>query len=123
MPMSFYHVSTNMEETMDSNSMDALFSGLTRPRDETVMNEGREGIKGKETKSVSIQEAPKAKKKERFCTIVDTDTLRKIRIIASREGLQIKEVVNAAFDRAIAVYERRHGKVDGDMRTNPKDLF
>lgn len=104
--------------------MDALFSGLTKPRDETAQNEGNKGIKGKEAKHVSRQNATAPnKKEERFCTIVDSDTLRKIRIIASREGLQIKEVVNAAFDKAIAAYERKHGKVDREMRTDPKDLF
>ena len=37
-------------------------------------------------------------KEERFCTIVSSGHLNKIRLIASREGLQIKDVVNAATD-------------------------
>lgn len=104
--------------------MDALFSGLTRQRNENVADAEHKEIKGKEAKPANGQAIIKPKKsEERFCTIVESDTLRKIRIIASREGLQIKEVVNAAFDKAIVSYERKHGKVDGDMRTNPKDLF
>ena len=60
---------------------------------------------------------------ERFCTIVQSDTLRKIRIIANREGLQIKEVVNAAFNKAIKSYERKHGSVDGAMKGDASNLF
>ena len=55
--------------------------------------------------------------------IVQSDNLRKIRIIANREGLQIKEVVNAAFEKAIKSYERRKGPVDGRMKGDAKNLF
>ena len=75
------------------------------------------------TTSFSGNESEEKPAEERFCTIVQSDTLRKIRIIANREGLQIKEVVNAAFDKAIKSYERKHGKVDGDMKGDASNLF
>ena len=60
---------------------------------------------------------------QRFCTIVSSDLIRKIRIIANRERLQIKDVVNAAFEKAIKSYERKHGTIDDDVKRDAKDLF
>lgn len=75
-------------------------------------------------KSVKSDKEPSERvSEERFCTIVQSDILRKIRIIANREGLQIKEVVNAAFEKAIKSYERRNGPVDGRMKGDAKNLF
>lgn len=59
---------------------------------------------------------------ERFCTIVDKELLRKIRIIAKREGLNVKTVVNAAFEKAVRSYERKHGELK-DTRCDTSDLF
>ena len=58
-----------------------------------------------------------------FCTIVSSNLLKKVRIIATREGLQIKDVVEAAFEKAISNYERKHGKIEDDPKKNVKDLF
>ena len=75
-------------------------------------------------KSVKSDKEPSERvSEERFCTIVQSDILRKIRIIANREGLQIKEVVNAAFEKAIKSYERKNGPVDGRMKGDAKNLF
>ena len=62
-------------------------------------------------------------KESRFCTIVEVNTLKKIRIIAKREGLQIKEVVGAAFLKAIASYEAKHGRIDGTQQSRADSLF
>ena len=62
-------------------------------------------------------------KESRFCTIVEVNTLKKIRIIAKREGLQIKEVVGAAFLKAIASYESKHGRIDGTQQSRADSLF
>lgn len=64
-----------------------------------------------------------AEKESRFCTIVEVNTLKKIRIIAKREGLQIKEVVGAAFLKAIASYEAKHGRIDGTQQSRADSLF
>ena len=64
-----------------------------------------------------------AEKESRFCTIVEVNTLKKIRIIAKREGLQIKEVVGAAFLKAIASYESKHGRIDGTQQSRADSLF
>jgi NRPS condensation-like uncharacterized protein len=58
-----------------------------------------------------------------LCTIVDKELLRKIRTIATREGLQIKDVIGAAFMKAVKSYERKHGPIEGDGKTRIRDLF
>ena len=110
---------------MNNKNLDALFTGLTG----TVKSssEGQDVMeKQAQTSDLTVPTERQSREKpaeERFCTIVQSDTLRKIRIIAKREGLQIKEVVNAAFDKAIKSYERKHGSVDGAMKGDASNLF
>ena len=113
---------------MDNKSLDALFTGLTvtgNPPKETENKPIPE--KGKKGKSLSARakqrQLEKERQEERFCTIVRSDILKKVRIIATREGLQIKDVVEAAFEKAISNYERKHGKIEDDPKKNVKDLF
>ena len=115
---------------MDNNRLDALFSGLTRT------NEAEDKQPIQQETSANAPSTPQAgnarakqkkfeteKQVERFCTIVKTEQMKKLRIIAKREGLQIKDVVEAAFGKAITAYERKHGKIEEDSRKNLKDLF
>ena len=110
---------------MNNKNLDALFTGLTG----TVKSssEGQDVMeKQAQTSDLTVPTERQSREKpaeERFCTIVQSDTLRKIRIIANREGLQIKEVVNAAFNKAIKSYERKHGSVDGAMKGDASNLF
>ena len=112
---------------MNNESLDALLHGLTGTAKQPVAGT----VSTSQTKPVVSHDAtPKSPKQpqeripeERFCTIVQSDLLRKIRIIANREGLQIKDVVNAAFEKAIKSYERKHGTVDGGMKGDASNLF
>ena len=47
----------------------------------------------------------------RFCTMADDDKVTKIRTIAAREGIAIKDFMNLAFDKIINEYERKYGTV------------
>ena len=69
------------------------------------------------------KEKERAKSEERFCTIVSSELLKKIRIIAKREGLPIKDIVSAAFEKAIDLYEQKHGEVFENQKKNAKELF
>lgn len=45
------------------------------------------------------------------CTVVPVDQMAKVREIARRECLPIKDVVSAALAAAITRYEKKHGPV------------
>ena len=113
---------------MDNKSLDALFTGLTVKGNTSDKPEAKPvAYKEKKGKSLSARakqkQLEKERQEERFCTIVNSEILKKIRIIATREGLQIKDVVEAAFGKAISNYERKHGKIEEDRKKNVKDLF
>lgn len=103
---------------MNNDSLDALFTGLTgtsqKPKHSEVLTNPQRTARKKK---------PRVLEEERFCTIVSSVLLHKIRLIASREGLQIKDVVNAAFEKAIKSYERKHGVIEGDIKGNVGNLF
>ena len=103
---------------MNDKKLDALFSGLTGK----TGSEQTKEQKGKEAEQTAIKQ-PNSDRQTRFCTILSNDLQRKIRIIASKESVQIKDVVEAALQKAIDSYERKHGKVDGDIKGNAKNLF
>ena len=103
---------------MNNESLDALFTGLTGMPQEERPSTSAASLHGAARKNKS-----KDTKEERFCTIVSSDLLHKIRLIASREGLQIKDVVNAAFEKAVKSYERKHGVIEGEVRRNVGNLF
>ena len=119
---------------MDNNRLDALFSGLTRTNEaedkQPIQQETSANAPSTPAKKPKAGNARAKQKKfetepqvERFCTIVKTEQMKKLRIIAKREGLQIKDVVEAAFGKAITAYERKHGKIEEDSKKNLKDLF
>lgn len=103
---------------MNNDSLDALFTGLTGTHEESKPSKAASRSQRKARKN-----KPSVNKEERFCTIVSSDLLHKIRLIASREGLQIKDVVNATFEKAIKSYERKHGVIKDDGRSNVDNLF
>ena len=105
---------------MDDNSFDALFSGLTGKSEEKPQAEPKEN-EGKKQEVKEYKTEPK--QESRFCTILRKDLQKKIRLIALKESLQIKDVVEAALQKAVESYERKHGKVEDDIRGNPKNLF
>ena len=108
---------------MNNNNLDALFTGLTGANtEETVSKPTASPPSVDERKGRKATPSTKQPEK-RFCTIVSSALLRKIRIIANREGLQIKEVVNAALEKAVKNYERKYGTVDGEVKRSAKDLF
>lgn len=48
----------------------------------------------------------------RVCIVANTEKMDKIREMAFRETLTIKEVMEAAMDLAIQTYEKKHGKLN-----------
>jgi len=118
---------------MNSNELDALFTGLTgtatkegvtasKPATTAVIaSKDKKPAVGKERTRQKRHE--KERQEERFCTIVSSDVLKKIRTIAAREGMQIKDVIEAALVKAIGGYEQKHGVIEEDTKRKAIDLF
>lgn len=107
-------------EQIDEKSTEAELLPVVK----SLMNENPSTPEGKPKRK--YKKRKKAEKgsmnEERFCTIADKDQLRKLRIIAKREGLNVKDVVGAAFEKAIRSYERKHGELQ-ESRNDTRDLF
>lgn len=115
---------------MNNSSLDALFSGLTQSESTEKQGLSKQTAPAKEKpveQPIKAREKQKqqerSKNEERFCSIVSSELLKKIRIIAKREGLPIKDIVDAAFFKAISSYEQRNGEVLENKKKNPKELF
>lgn len=101
---------------MDDSKLSNLISGLTGGTPPAKEARPAQDVEQEKENTARQME-------ERFCTIVSSQQLRKLRIIARREGLTIKQVVGAAFSKAIASYELRHGPIDPDAKSDPYNLF
>ena len=107
---------------MNERKLDNLISGLTgvhtpvstapvEPAGEAQNIEHKESDSGEDGQE------------ERFCSILPSVLLRKVRIIARREGLSIKQVMAAAVRKAVTSYEQKHGPIDDRRRNDTSDLF
>lgn len=107
---------------MNERKLDNLISGLTGVnspvRTAPVEQAGdAQNIEHKESDSGEDGQ------EERFCSILPSVLLRKVRIIARREGLSIKQVMAAAVRKAVTSYEQKHGPIDDRRRSDTTDLF
>lgn len=116
---------------MNNKSLDALFSGLTEavaPQSNSLQvgspTKAEEG-KGKTSKAVHARKkrATEERHEERFCVIVDSELLKKVRIIARQEGMHIKEIIAVALSNAINSYEKKNGIIKEEPKKKPEDLF
>ena len=104
---------------MKEDSLNALFSGLTGTKENAKLASTNE--KAPMRSRQKKQEA--SKNEERFCTIVNSDLLKKVRIIALREGLQSKDIVNAALSKAVHGYERKNGTITEQPKKKASDII
>ena len=85
---------------MNNKNLDALFTGLTgtqiSPTSEQPANqEPNVWVKNLDTERELSEEVTE----ERFCTIVQSDILRKIRIIAKREVCRLRKLSMLLLER------------------------
>lgn len=91
--------------------MSQLVSGLTGEQEEK--NENR------------TQTVKRKKPMEHVCTLVSVEQMAKVRTIAEREGLAIKDIIAVGLRMAIGNYEAKNGeiKVRKAKRGNASDVF
>lgn len=121
---------------MNNDNLDALFAGLTAPsvsspsQSEAVQpntpdyhpKEKDQKAKPRYTRAQQ-QKAENEHGEQRFCTIINSELVNKMRIIAKREGFNIREVVEAAFMKAVTNYEQKRGKIEDFSPQDVNDLF
>jgi len=101
---------------MNNDKLDALFDGLTGTPQSVQQDE--QPSKSKTTQKMAAKGQGRA-----FLYHCQFRNPQKDTLIAVREGLQIKDVVNAAFDKAVKSYERKNGTLDKDTRRDASQLF
>ncbi len=81
-----------------------------------------------ETPTNRKNKEPKGGKKkvmEHVCTLVDVDQMAKVRTIADREGIALKDIFAAALNLAISNYEQKNGpvRIKNAKKGNVNDVF
>lgn len=118
-----------MSKGLNTDSMSRLLGGLTgsKNNEETESSKSQQELPPQENTSDAVKEKKplKAGAEERFCTIVDVTQIEKIRMIAAKEDVTIKDLVSLAFDVIIKKYESLHGKikVNKHKKGNLRDVF
>ena len=91
--------------------MSQLVSGLTGEQEEK--NENR------------TQTVKRKKPMEHVCTLVSVEQMAKVRTIAEREGIALKDIFAVGLNMAISSYEQKYGeiKVRKTKRGNASEVF
>ena len=87
------------------------------------------GLTGKqESESQTERRAQAVKRKkpmEHVCTLVSVEQMAKVRTIAEREGIALKDIFAVGLNMAIGSYEQKYGeiKVRKAKRGNASEVF
>lgn len=119
-----------MGKNLNMNSMDKLFSGLTKTEVKQEQGSSQETSPQVDTEvleataPVPSKKPSKANKTEKthVCITIDTETLEKVRAISAKEGVYTRDIFNFALATVIDRYEELNGKISvkkrkkGDIR-------
>lgn len=86
-------------------AMDALFGGLTMPSSSNTKKE--------ETPSKEVSDSKKnySIENERVCTIINSEIMAKVRVIAGKEHLSIRDIFEYGLKYLVHDYESRNGTI------------
>ena len=73
-----------------------------------------------------VKTGSKVKKQmEHVCTLIETGLMAKVRAIADREGIALKDIFAVGLNMAIASYEQKNGeiRVKKAKRGNASEVF
>ena len=93
--------------------MSQLVNGLTGDQESESQTERR------------AQALKRKKPMEHVCTLVSVEQMAKVRTIAEREGIALKDIFAVGLSMAISSYEAKNGeiKVRKTKRGNASDVF
>ena len=75
--------------------------------------------------SMTRRQSARKKKMEHVCTLIDTEQMAKIRAIAEREGIALKDIFAVGLNMAISNYEQKNGtiRIKPTKKGNASDVF
>ena len=93
--------------------MSQLVNGLTGEQESESQTERR------------AQAVKRKKPMEHVCTLVSVEQMAKVRTIAEREGIALKDIFAVGLNMAIGSYEQKYGeiKVRKAKRGNASEVF
>ena len=100
---------------------------MNKNRKEFDMSQLVSGLTGdqEEQSATTTQTVKRKKPMEHVCTLIATEQMAKVRTIAEREGIAIKDIIAVGLRMAISNYEAKNGeiKVRKAKRGNASDVF
>lgn len=71
------------------------------------------------------RQSSEKRKMEHVCTLVDVEQMAKIRAIAEREGIALKDIFAVGLNMAISNYEQKNGtiRIKPTKKGNASDVF
>lgn len=105
----------------NNDAMDKLFSGLTMPASSPSSQTEEQCDQGTVSdNSISPRQKKYKEENERVCTIMEYEDIYKLRFIASKENLSIRNVFGAAAKMLIKKYESTNGVIPVKKRRPKK---
>lgn len=115
-----------MSKKINTDSMNALLSGLIGSSTASSPIGGGETEEGTTSLSeVHPSTGAVRLRKERICSVVETEVMAKVRVISEKEGISIASMINLGLKVILENYEKSHGKVKGkaSKRGNIDEVF
>ncbi|MBR3455979.1 MAG: hypothetical protein IKH26_11730 [Bacteroidaceae bacterium] len=95
-------------KNINPSSMDALLNGLTgnnsaaQAEDDNKNNQNETPRRGRKKSEVKM---------ERICTIINAELMNKVRAIADKEHIAIKDIFTKGLTLLVNAYEEKHGTI------------
>lgn len=94
------------KEYQKKAAMDELFGGLTTPSSPSSPQEGEQ-----RSATVSSKQKKYKEENERVCTIMEVEIMNKLRYIAGKEGIALRDLFGTGAKLLIKEYEKEHGEI------------
>lgn len=95
------------KEDQKKGAMDELFRGLTTPSSPSAQQESEQSAAA----PVSSRQKKYKEENERVCTIMEVAVMNKLRYIAGKEGLALRDLFGTGAKLLIKEYEKEHGEI------------
>ena len=114
------------EKEIKTSAMDKLFQGLQK----TSPSSGRTPRESNDdglSRQIASRRKANADLKEHITTVLPKDLMKKVRLIADIEKINIKDIIEIGLVRIVSDYEKKYGQLpeasDKPGRGDPHSIF